>query len=71
MGFVLLIIFAFAAWGAFRLWQIYGLRAPVRDLELRREDLKDLSDEADLEDEIEEETAALRERGFDFEEETK
>ena len=40
--------------------------AETQDLNLeRREDLKDLEEEADLKDEIEDEEDALRERGVD------
>lgn len=70
MGFVLLIFFGIAAYMAIRFWQQHDRRAPVRDLEERREDLRDLTELADLQDEIDDETDALRKRGVDIDHDT-
>ena len=64
-GLLLLLFFGAAAYGAIRLWQQHQRRAPVRKLEEHREDLKDLAEQADLEEEIDEQTDALRERGVE------
>jgi len=66
MGFILLIFFGIAAYVAIRLWQQHDRRKPIRTLEERREDLKDLAEEADLQEEIDEEATTLRDRGIDI-----
>lgn len=68
-GLILLLVFGVAAYGAILLWQQHGRRAPIRDLEERREDLEDLAEMADLQEEIDDQAETLRERGYDVDDE--
>ena len=70
-GFIALVFFGAAAWGAIHLWQQHNRRAKIRNLEDRREDLKDLTEQVDLEEEIETEEDVLRRRGVDLDDESK
>ena len=69
-GIILLLLFGGVGFVAIKLWQQHNRRAPIRELEERSEDLKDLSEMADLQDEVDDEAEALRERGLDIDDNT-